>query len=225
VEKSLTKVAANTKKSIITVDRINAFGSLSAVIISIFSLYLQYGIDGRQTESEKLISRISTQMEREMAISINPRPMVVAKNERIEFPIPCRIEELDLDEYMTVRNMGKGNAHNVKVQFTYHDVHIMSDDTKKRTTAEIDECKFIVANELSLAPGEESKLANLAVPVAETELSQCVFGTADITCKNDAGGNVSVRQTFKIILHLNEDKPHGHFVFVTQFETNTSLTH
>ena len=63
--------------------------------------------------------------------------MVVVPSERVEFAKPCSIETLKLEQYFTVRNMGKGNAHNVDVDFIFHDMEVVNEElgaAPKQTT-------------------------------------------------------------------------------------------
>lgn len=216
--KAETNLAVKQKTPLFTLERFNAACTLAGVLLAALALYFQYGLENRQTDSERLIAKLSEQMNLQVEHEVNPRPMIYAPSERIDFPTPAKIQSLELEKYMPLRNMGKGNAHNVRVIFTYQRHGIMDDSLKQHVqTVEID--PIIVANGITMSPGEELKLPDLEVPIVDTDKAQWLEGLADISCENDLGETLNHRQSFYIILHLEAVQPHAHFTFVTQFET------
>ena len=210
------------KTRFITLERFNAACTLAGVLLAALALYFQYGLETRQTDSERLIAKLSEQMSLQTEHELNPRPMIYAPSERVEFKVPATFDSLELQKYMLLRNMGKGNAHNIRVTFTYLR-HGVIDDSRNESMEPIEIDPIIVADGITMTSGEELKLPDLAVPIFDTDQSQCIEGTADIKCLNDLGVTLSHRQSFQIILHLEEARPHAHFTFVTQFETKSKI--
>lgn len=200
-----------------TTDRLNAFGTLVAVLISGFALYLQHGVDDRQSASERALEDLSRQMKLTDQTNNSPRPMVMVPTDYVYFDTPISVENLKLEQHFTIRNMGRGNAHNVVVTLSFRDILVASEHGGVKFAGELEMEPVRIVDGVSMSPGEETKPSDFQFPLDRTHLPQSIQGTVDTTCRDDDGREIQLRQTFSVILHLEEERPHGHFYVETEF--------